>query len=112
MKVQMFYFDGCPSFEHALANLKQALLAEGMADQVDMIPVADKRDAIEKRFIGSPTIRLDDVDVEGPDADSQGYGFGCRVYIADGRSTGWPSMEQIRRALRASLGRDPVVSQY
>ena len=64
-----------------------------------MIPVMSETDALSKRFIGSPTIRIDGVDVEGPEAETRGYGFGCRVYADDGRTTGWPSVAQIRQAL-------------
>ncbi len=100
MKAELYYFDECPSYKEALENLKQALRSEGLPERVDLIPVADDLDAHAKRFIGSPTIRLDGIDVEGPEADAHGYGFGCRVYTADGTMTGWPSVEQIRQALQ------------
>lgn len=100
MKAELYYFDGCPSYQRALENLKQALCRTGLPEHVDVIPVADERDAQAKRFIGSPTIRLDGMDVEGPGADEQGYGFGCRVYRAAGTLSGWPSVEQIERGLQ------------
>lgn len=98
--VQLFYFDQCPSYVQALENLKEALRLEHMTHTVEMIPVEDDADAHAKRFIGSPTVRIDGVDVEGPEADERGYGFGCRVYSAGSAMTGWPSIEQIRQALR------------
>ena len=65
-----------------------------------MIQVTDPVDAQTKRFIGSPTIRIDGSDVEGPDADANGYAYGCRVYRDEGRTVGWPSVGQIRQALK------------
>ena len=50
-------------------------------------------------FIGSPTIRIDGVDVEGSEAEQKGYGYGCRVYGDNGKIAGWPSVEKIRGAL-------------
>jgi hypothetical protein len=104
MHAELFCFSGCPSYHQALANLKEALRAEGWPEKVDVIPVVDARDAEAKRFIGSPTIRFDGIDTEGPEADERGYGFGCRVYATNGRMAGWPSIEQLRQALRRGRG--------
>lgn len=105
MNVQLFYLDRCPFYGRALENLQEALRLEQVAADVDMVQVADDADAHTKRFVGSPTVRIDGVDVEGPDAEKRGYGFGCRVYSDGARMTGWPSVEQIRQALRRTAGR-------
>ena len=104
MKAELYYFDGCPSYRQALDNLKRALRLEQCSDEVEMIPVADAADAQAKRFIGSPTIRIDGIDVEGTPAEARGYAFGCRVYTDHGRTSGWPSVNQIRQALRGGTG--------
>ena len=101
VKIELYYFDDCPSHVRALDNLKEAQRLEQVPEQVDLIPVTSETDAQSKRFIGSPTIRIDGVDVEGPEAEKRGYGFGCRVYVASGRTTGWPSVAQIRQALQS-----------
>ncbi len=100
MKTELFYFDDCPSYKRALENLKKALQLEQLPDEVEMIEVADPADAQTKRFIGSPTIRIDGTDVEGPDAEIRGYAYGCRVYMGEGRTVGWPSVDRIRQALQ------------
>ena len=99
MKTELFYFDDCPSYQQAEVNLKEALRLEGLPETMDLVQVASEEDAQQKRFIGSPTIRIDGVDLEGPDAEAQGYGYGCRVYSNGGGFSGWPSVEQIRSAL-------------
>lgn len=88
MKTELLYFDDCPSYKQALENLKRALQLERLPDEVDMIEVADPADAQTKRFIGSPSIRIDGIDVEGPHAETRGYAYGCRVYTGDGRTVG------------------------
>ena len=60
MKTELFYFDDCPSWQQALENSKRALELEQLPDEVEMIQVADPADAQAKRFIGSPTIRVDE----------------------------------------------------
>ncbi len=77
-------------------ELKRALQLEQLPDEVELIPVVD---AEAKRFIGSPTIRIDGVDLEGPAAETRGYAYGCRVYADGGRMVGRPSVDQIRQAL-------------
>ena len=100
MKIELYYCDDCPSYERARENLKEALRLERLAQEVEMVSVASDPDAQSKRFIGSPTIRIDGIDIEGPEAEEKGYSYGCRIYAQNGRSAGWPSVEQIRQALQ------------
>ena len=100
MKIQLYYFDDCPSYRKASDNLKEALRSQELPQEVEMIPVTSAADAQAKRFIGSPTIRINGIDIEGPKAEEKGYG--CRIYAENGRSGGWPSVERIRQALQTA----------
>jgi hypothetical protein len=102
MKIELYYFKGCPSFERAAANLNDALRVENVLESIETVEITSEEEAKRKRFIGSPTIRIDGVDLEGPDAEAKGYGYGCRVYSDEDRMSGWPSVGQIRRALQAA----------
>ena len=64
MKAASYDFDECPSYLQALNNLKESLRLEQVPDAVQMVKVADATDAQTKRFLGSPTIRIDGVDVK------------------------------------------------
>ena len=101
MKVRLLYFDGCPSYEHALRNLREVIAEEELHTIVELINVTSPEEAERLRFLGSPTIQIDDVDLEGPEAVNSGVGYGCRVYEDGGQMRGWPSKEQIRAALSA-----------
>ncbi len=100
MKTELLYFDGCPSYTQALENLQHALQLERLPDEVEMIEVTDPADADAKRFVGSPSIRIDGIDIDGPVAGTRGYAYGCRVYTDEGRTVGWPSIDRIRQALQ------------
>ena len=76
-----------------------ALRLEQVSDEIGMVSVVDGADAQTKRFIGSPTIRIDGVDVAGPAAEVRGYTYGCRVYHDGNRVVGWPSVGLLRQAL-------------
>jgi len=102
MKVELFYFDSCPSYLKALENTREALRLERLPENVELIAVESDADAQAKRFIGSPTVRINGVDVEGPEADEKGYGFGCRIYANTGSTAGWPSVGKVRRALQSA----------
>ena len=104
MKVELYCFDGCPSNLKALENVREALRLEGLLEDVGIVPVTSDADAQVKRFIGSPTIRVDGRDLEGSEAEEKGDGFGCRLYHENGASTGWPSVEKIRKALATHAG--------
>lgn len=101
MRIKLLYFDGCPSYEHALRNLREAIAEEELDTIVELINVTSPEQVERLRFLGSPTIQIDDVDLEGPDAVNAGVGYGCRVYEDGGQMCGWPSKEQIRAALRS-----------
>jgi len=103
MKIELLYFDGCPSYQQALQNLKEVVAEEGLDAIVELVKVSSPEEAEAWRFLGSPTIQIDGVDLEGPEAVDSGIGFGCRVYAHNGHFSGWPSKEHIRAALAGRL---------
>lgn len=105
--IEVFYFDGCPSWERALENLEEAKRLEGVSTPVQRVLVTSSEDAKTMRFLGSPTIRIDGVDLDGPEADRREFMLGCRIYSAEGGTTGWPSVAVIRKALQRQQGGQP-----
>ena len=99
MKVELYSFPDCPSRDPALENLKRSLRAEGLPEDIDQVSVDVAATAV-MRFLGSPTIRIDGVDVEGLEADQRGYSYSCRTYEDGGETKGWPSVDNIRQALQ------------
>jgi hypothetical protein len=99
VSIELYYFDDCPSYRKALDNLLEALRLENVDEKVCIVRVASGQDAQIKRLIGSPTIRIDGLDLEGVTADAKGYGLGCRIYSENGAMAGWPSVQMIRAAL-------------
>jgi mercuric ion transport protein len=95
MKVQVLYFQGCPNHKPAV-NLIRSVDPDAMVEEVEVNSPAD---AERLRFLGSPTILVDGIDVEPSARNRTDFGFSCRTY--DGR--GLPSRELIAAAL-ASQG--------
>ncbi len=104
MKVQLFYFDGCPHHFPAVERLKEILLQEGLSEHVEEINVTSPEHAQALVFLGSPTIKIDGMDVEPAARSSSAYAMACRTYRKAGKQEGQPDEEMIRAALRDALG--------
>lgn len=101
MKIEILYFDGCPSYLPTREALEAALRETGVAAPIEMVRVASEAEARRLRFPGSPTIRLDGRDLfPEPEGETQ-YALRCRVYSEEGRLSGWPSKESLRQAIQA-----------
>jgi hypothetical protein len=99
LRVTFQYCDDCPSHEQALARLRKVLSEEIIAAEIEIIKIESDEQARRFRFIGSPTILLNDVDIDPPITSH--YGLACRAYrLEDGRISPLPSEEMIRRAIR------------
>jgi hypothetical protein len=99
MQIDLLYFDGCPSWQEGLENLKAALSAEGIDAEIRLVRVEDNEDAARLRFLGSPSFQVNGVDLwlEG----RTNYALSCRVYSTPLGMKGAPSVEMLREKLRA-----------
>jgi glutaredoxin len=102
VEVELFWWEGCPSTEKALATLRDVLAAEGLdPESVRLREVRSDEDAERVGFVGSPTIRIDGVEV-APSEDEP-VGLNCRVYrLRDGRVSPTPDPEDIREVIRSA----------
>jgi hypothetical protein len=97
MNVELFYWAGCPSYPEAQELLEDVLAG---AEDVVIREVTSQEEAEALRFPGSPTIRVDDVDVDAEGASSR-PALNCRIYrLPDGRVSPVPSREMLEAALR------------
>lgn len=101
MKIEVLYFEGCPNHATAVNRVREVLREEGVEAEVVEVNVRGEGGANEVGFLGSPTVRVNGIDV-GPSARcSEEYGMMCRTYVV-GR--GAPPKDLIRAALREVLG--------
>ncbi|MFO7571948.1 MAG: hypothetical protein R6W48_05020 [Gaiellaceae bacterium] len=101
MQVELFYWEGCPSYPEAKALLEQVLAERGIDTPIDVREVLKHEEAVALRFPGSPTIRIDGRDVDPAGAESA-PALTCRIYRSpDGRVSPVPSRRQLEEALGA-----------
>jgi hypothetical protein len=104
MKVELLWWEGCPSYPEALEELREVLREQGVdPGVVEMREVESDEQAERERFFGSPTIRVDGEDVQPPENGAP-IGLACRVYrLPDGRPSPTPDPDTVRAALRRAI---------
>ena len=100
MKIEVLYFDGCPNHEPAVARVRQVLAGEGLSAEVLEVIVSEPSIAQKAGFLGSPSIRVNGLDVEPEARRERACGMMCRTYAVNGRREGLPSHEMLRQAMR------------
>lgn len=99
MKIEFLYFDGCPNHETALTNLQESLATENINSKIEMINIEKAEDAVRHRFLGSPSIRINDQDLEIVEGESTEYSMRCRRYKDGDMIEGHPSQKLIKKKL-------------
>jgi hypothetical protein len=99
VEIEFLFWEGCPSHPEA-RELLDAVLAERRPEAtVKVREVLTKEEAVQLRFPGSPTIRVDGRDVD-PDGAADRPALTCRIYhLPDGQPSPVPSREQLEAAL-------------
>jgi hypothetical protein len=100
MRIELLSFEDCPNRDIAFERLRLALEMERLTVEVREILLDDPADAQALRFLGSPTVRIDGLDVEPSARSSERFGFMCRTYRSEHGVEGAPSLDIIRAALR------------
>jgi hypothetical protein len=98
MKVEILYFEGCPTYLQAEETLRGVLTEESIEARVELVAVNTDEEAQELRFPGSPTIRVDGEDLF-PVPDRSQYALGCRMYASPEGLKGAPTAAMLLEAL-------------
>lgn len=98
--IEILYFDDCPSWQHAWAELGVTLAETGVdaivrLRDIDTLPECDLQG-----FAGSPTVRIDGLDLEAYDGPAV---IACRRYEGN-EGRGWPSAALLRQRLSVATG--------
>jgi hypothetical protein len=101
--VEFLWWEGCPSSDDALAELREEMAAAGLdPETIEVREITTDADAQREEFVGSPTIRLNGRDIQPPGDDP--VGLTCRVYrLRDGRVSALPDREDVRAGLVAAM---------
>jgi hypothetical protein len=99
MRVEVFYVPDCPHHPTAVRQLRAVLSAEGIPVEVHEVPVTDAQSAQELKFRGSPTVRINGLDIAGESQQPESFAVTCRIYEG-AKEVGLPPIEMMQRAVR------------
>ncbi len=112
-QIELLWWEGCPSTEHARELVEVALNELGIvAAEIRMVEVRTDAQARALRFRGSPTILIDGVDLVeltasnrvAPAGEPAPVALACRAYRRrDGRISPLPDLEDVREALLGAV---------
>jgi hypothetical protein len=99
-QIELLWWEGCPSWERAIAILREEAKAAGLdPGTIEVTEIETEQEAERAAFPGSPTIRIDGADFQPPGPEEP-RGLTCRVYrLRDGRSSPLPDRQDLREAL-------------
>jgi len=100
VKLEYQYFEGCPNHKMMIEYLKEAL--EGLEDKIVLkeVLVEDQFTAKRVGFRGSPTLLIDEEDIEGIPAPIE-PNLSCRFY-----SNGIPKADEIRKMIYQKMSKE------
>ncbi len=104
MKIELLYFDGCPSWETGLQNLKSAVLQEGLIADIDLVKVHDDVEATHFKFLGSPSFLVNGNDLWQETRET--FALSCRIYSTPNGIKGFPTVNMLREKLHSLAGKD------
>ena len=82
--------------------MRQVLAEEKISDPIEIVDVPDIAIAVREKFLGSPTIQINGLDIE-PSRQNDPSCHGCRLYRTPEGTSGVPPKELIRSALHRAL---------
>lgn len=97
IQIEVLYFDDCPNHLPTVERIYTVLREEGCCADVREVLVQDVSTAERIKFLGSPTVRVNGIDIEPAAKDRRDFGLTCRCYAG-----GAPSHELIRAAVRSA----------
>ena len=98
-RVEILYFEGCPNYEPARALVVRLARELRVEPKIELVQVADPEAAARLRFLGSPTVRVNGVDVEPGAEERRDFALSCRIYRSDGGASEQPAESWVRDAL-------------
>ena len=106
MKIEVLYFEGCPSHPPTMRMVREVLDSLDRNDEIHQVEIRSRAEAEAMRFVGSPSIRINGSDIEPWARRATNFGMGCRTYIDGSHHSGVPSRELLRRAITEGIRED------
>jgi hypothetical protein len=98
-RVEILYFEGCPNHEPARVLVERVASELRIEPELRLVEVTDPDAAADLRFLGSPTVRVEGVDVEPGAEARRDFALSCRIYRSAHGVAEQPEERWVREAL-------------
>lgn len=101
MKIEFLHTKDCHVWQKALPLLEEAVKELGIKEKIVTLVIKTQKDAQKHKFSGSPTIKLNDEDIDPMAKKVKKYSAAsCRPYFYKGKFYDYPPKEMILESLR------------
>ena len=83
MKIELLYMEGCPHWERTLEDIQTVLRGKSAPSEMVLTEVGSQDEAERLKFLGSPTIRINDVDIEWDIPEDGPFELKPRTYLIE-----------------------------
>jgi hypothetical protein len=97
--VELLYFEGCPHYEAFAPHLDELLKEFGLGPAT-RVEIVDGEAAITRGFLGSPSVRVNGIDIEPAARERTDFGLQCRLYVSREDIQGAPSDDLVVAAVQ------------
>lgn len=106
MTLELLYLPDCPNHGAVADAVRSVLAAEGVSAKLTETPIFNYEEALAHGFRGSPSLRVNGLDIESTPAEQFEVGFACRAYWVDGKPQGLPPRSWIEDAIRVARNQE------
>ena len=75
LNVRVLYTNECPATPETIELVEEIASSTGTRIQLEVIPVESPEQALELRFLGSPTVQVNGLDVDPAARQNTAFGF-------------------------------------
>ena len=96
LRIRLLYVADCPHSDETLDLVRSCARSRRRRILVEQIEVTSGEEAVRLRFLGSPTVQINGVDIDPAARGRTGYALTCRLY----EDSGIPSRDMISAAIQ------------
>ncbi len=100
VNIGVFFIEGCPGVSFITDNIKEIIAEDGIDADISLFLLETPEDARRLHFTGSPTVRINGMDIESNMQNNKDYGLRSRLYNINGRESDYPTKSMIRDAIK------------
>ena len=100
INIGVLFIEGCPGVLSIANNIKEVIAEEAVHASISFILIETPEDARRLHFTGSPTVRINGMDIESNMQANKDYDLRSRNYYINGEKSDYPAKSMIRDAIK------------